>query len=151
FTLMLIAFLAGLAGGAALFARLASGKRVDPAAAQALEGRHARWLALVLAGIGAASWSTSLLFRELPYLFARVFNWTRGANLELHAAELGLCLLVMFPATLLMGGVFPLVLRLYAGRENEVGSRVGEAYAANTIGTVLGSAAAGFLLLPGLG
>ena len=57
----------------------------------------------------------------------------------------------MFPATLLMGGVFPLVLRLHAGRERQVARRVGEAYAANTIGTVLGSAAAGFLFLPLLG
>jgi spermidine synthase len=140
FTLMLIAFLAGLAAGAALFARIAS-----------RTGAGARGLALVLAGIGAASWGTSLLIHQLPYYFARLFAWTGGANVLLHASELGLCLLVMFPATLLMGGVFPLVLRLHAGRDREVGRRVGEAYAANTVGTVLGSAAAGFLLLPGAG
>src|SRR5207249_11391022 len=67
FTLMLIAFLAGLAAGAGLFARLAARREADPT----------RLLALVLAGIGAASWSTSLLFRELPYLFRRLFRWTR--------------------------------------------------------------------------
>lgn len=140
FTLMLIAFLAGLAAGAALFAWIA-----------ARTAAGARTLGFVLAGIGVASWGTSLLIRQLPYFFAKLFSWTGGANALLHASELGLCLLVMFPATLLMGGVFPLVLRLYAGRDRHVGSRVGEAYAANTIGTVLGSAAAGFLLLPALG
>jgi spermidine synthase len=140
FTLMLIAFLAGLAAGAALFARISS-----------RTASGARLLALVLAGIGAASWATSLLIHQLPYYFARLFAWTHGANVLLHAAELGLCLLIMFPATLLMGGVFPLVLRLHAGHDRQVGRRVGEAYAANTVGTVLGSAAAGFLLLPALG
>lgn len=140
FTLMLIAFLSGLALGAAVFARLASRSGAGP-----------RTLALVLAGIGAASWGTSLLLRELPYFLARILALSEGANLALHGAELGLCLLLMFPATFLMGGVFPLVLRLYGGSERHVGRRVGEAYAANTLGTVVGSAAAGFLLLPLLG
>lgn len=138
FSLMLIAFLAGLAAGAALFSRIASRPRLDPV----------HGLALVLVGVGVASWGTSLLFYQLPYFFARLFAWSAGRNLVLHFAELGLCLVIMAPATLLMGGVFPFVLRIYAARSAEVARHVGEAYTANTIGTVLGAACGGFLLLP---
>jgi len=138
FTLMLAAFLAGLAGGAAVFARLASRPGADAA----------RMLAGVLTGVGLACWATSLLFHELPYWFVRIFSWTGGAPTLLFPGEMALGLLLMAPATFMMGGVFPLVLRLHARREMEVGRRVGEAYAANTIGTVLGSASAGFFFLP---
>ena len=52
---------------------------------------------------------------------------------------------------LLAGLSFPLLLNLAAASEARVGSAVGRTYAANTLGTVLGSVLMGFVLLPALG
>ena len=58
--------------------------------------------------------------------------------------------LLIVPA-ILMGLSFPLLLNLYSRGSHQVGRRIGSIYAVNTAGTVLGSLAAGFLLLPRLG
>jgi hypothetical protein len=59
--------------------------------------------------------------------------------------------LVLLPATLLMGLSFPVAVRLYARSVRSVSLDVGILYAANTVGAIAGSLAAGFLLLPRLG
>ena len=58
---------------------------------------------------------------------------------------------VIFLPTFLMGIAFPIMTTACLRGRPEVGRRTGQLYAANTIGSVLGSAAAGFLLLPLLG
>jgi spermidine synthase len=141
FTLMLAAFLVGLAGGAAFFARLIDRWRLDAA----------RTLGLLLMGAACASWATAMFLGELPYLFARIYTWTAGSLSGMFAGQMAICLLAMFPATFLMGGVFPLVLRLQARDRAGIGRPVGESYAANTLGTVFGAALAGFVLVPTIG
>jgi len=58
---------------------------------------------------------------------------------------------LLFLPTLLMGATFPLATRAYTSRMNRVGRSVGTVYAFNTVGAILGSAVAGFLLIPTLG
>jgi spermidine synthase len=58
--------------------------------------------------------------------------------------------LLVIPS-LLLGMSFPLLLNLATHTAQEVGSSVGGIYAANTVGTVLGSLLTGFVLLPRLG
>ncbi|PYV14746.1 MAG: hypothetical protein DMG21_17185 [Acidobacteria bacterium] len=58
--------------------------------------------------------------------------------------------LLIVPATLL-GFSFPLFLNLYTHGGQRAGRRVGRIYAANTLGTVVGSLATGFFFLPSLG
>src|SRR6185436_10993850 len=107
------------------------------------DDRTARRLAWVLGAVGLASWGTSLVFDFLPYWFSRLYRLTGGAPARMLAGEFALCLAIMLPATFFMGGIFPLVLRLHARTRRALATRVGEAYAANTAGTVLGSAVAG--------
>ncbi len=57
----------------------------------------------------------------------------------------------MLPATLLMGGVFPLTVRVATGGLDSVGHDVGNAYALNTVGAIVGSFLSGFIVLPRLG
>jgi spermidine synthase len=57
-------------------------------------------------------------------------------------------LLVVFPAAVLSGYQFPLLVSLLGSGEQQVGREVGWAYAANTVGAILGSLAGGFGLLP---
>jgi spermidine synthase len=53
--------------------------------------------------------------------------------------------------TLLMGASFPLAVRLFVKNREQLGKETGQLYASNTVGTILGSFCAGFLLLPVLG
>ena len=59
--------------------------------------------------------------------------------------------LVILPATILMGMTFPIVGRIRALSDQAVGRAVGIAYAANTVGAILGTAITGFVLIPLLG
>lgn len=53
--------------------------------------------------------------------------------------------------TLLMGASFPLAVRLFVKNQEQLGKETGQLYASNTVGTILGSFGAGFLLLPVFG
>ena len=59
----------------------------------------------------------------------------------------------MIGPTLLLGALFPLVVRIIStsATARTSGRTVGEAYAANTIGAIAGSFASGFVLIPVLG
>ena len=61
------------------------------------------------------------------------------------------CLVALLPPTILIGISFPLASELTVIRLSALGRRIGALYALNTIGGVLGSLAAGFLLIPYLG
>ena len=58
---------------------------------------------------------------------------------------------ILIVPTGLMGATLPLLARHAVRRESEIGSRVGVLYSVNTAGAVLGTAVAGFVLLPVLG
>ncbi|HTN69737.1 MAG TPA: fused MFS/spermidine synthase, partial [Methylomirabilota bacterium] len=62
-----------------------------------------------------------------------------------------LCGLVMFLPTVLLGLTFPLVARLFTQNLYRVGSGVGNSYAANTVGAIIGSFIGGFILIPTIG
>lgn len=140
FTLILLAFLIGLAAGAALLTKLLP--RIS---------RPLLWLgslhALTLVAVGYSY----LMFDRLPGIFLAIL---RSGNLgidELLSTQFGLSALAILPATLAMGGVMPLTMRIYTGSASGAGHDVGIAYALNTLGAIVGSFAAGFLVLPGLG
>ncbi len=59
--------------------------------------------------------------------------------------------LILFAMTLLLGGLFPLAGKLYAGPLRLLGRSVGSIYSANTAGSVLGSFMTGFVLFPSIG
>ena len=58
--------------------------------------------------------------------------------------------LLVFP-TLLMGATLPVLSRFFVRSFAQFGRRVGDLYATNTLGAVIGCAAGGFLLIPILG
>ena len=142
FSLMLLAFLVGLASGGATFSGLL---RRHPL----LDPRIL--LALLLATAGVLAYATAFVLLRLPQLFAEVyFAWSPGPTGWL-AVQFALGLLVMFPTTFVLGGIFPAVLQLHARSLDRVAGSVGTVYASNTLGTIVGAGAGGFLLLPLLG
>ncbi len=58
---------------------------------------------------------------------------------------------VLLVPTVLMGMVFPIAVKVCATSWKAAGKRIGEVYACNTMGCVIGSFAAGFVMVPLLG
>ena len=58
---------------------------------------------------------------------------------------------VLLVPTVLMGMVFPIAVKICATSWKAAGKRIGEVYACNTMGCVIGSFAAGFVMVPLLG
>jgi spermidine synthase len=116
-------------------------REIDPAAL----------LAVLLASAGLLAYATSFMFDKLPLMFARVyFEWSPSPE-GWFVVQFALSLLVMLPATVALGGIFPTVLQLHARSLEGVSGSVGTVYASNTFGTIFGAAAAGFFLVPRLG
>jgi spermidine synthase len=141
FTIMLSTFLLGLALGAYLFAKfLARGSAlfIKAAVIEVLIGVFA------LVGV-AVTRSYPSVFEDLKRLF---LQWSYGPYTLVRYVLTAMALL---PQAILFGMAFPAVVGIYAGRYDRLGGDVGRAYASNTLGAVLGSLAAVFLLIPLLG
>jgi len=59
--------------------------------------------------------------------------------------------LIMFIPTLLIGIAFPLVNRIYNKNLNRLGHGISNIYSTNTLGCIVGSFMAGFILIPAIG
>lgn len=144
FSGMLAAFLAGLALGGLVPAakRLAWVDRLrDPTLSFGLVQVTIAILVTVL---------TPLLDR-LPLVFIGLFKVFGPRFWALQLGGLGISFLVMLPAAALMGFAFPLVTRISTEHVRALGRRLSAVYAANTVGTVVGSFVAGFVLIPLIG
>jgi spermidine synthase len=140
FTLILLAFLIGLAIGAAVVTRLLPSIKRP---VLALGTVHALTLLTAV--------YSYLTLDQLPEIFLLIL---RGGSFnvdELLLTQFVLAALTMLPATLAMGAVMPLTMRIYTATVDGAGKDVGVAYAWNTLGAITGSFAAGFLVLPVLG
>jgi spermidine synthase len=137
FTLVLMAFLVGLATGAAIVGRLS-----------ARSGNPIAWLALTHLVIVLLVGVSYVSIDKIPFIFLSLIrNESLGASSVLSSQFL-LALLVMLPATIAMGGVLPLTIRIYASGLDRVGKDVGSAYSVNTVGAIIGSFLAGFVVIP---
>jgi spermidine synthase len=58
---------------------------------------------------------------------------------------------IIIAPTVIMGACFPLAVRLFLKQKDHIGKETGILYAYNTSGTIIGSFAGGFILLPLLG
>ncbi|MBI2070522.1 MAG: fused MFS/spermidine synthase [Elusimicrobia bacterium] len=139
FTIMLFTFLLGLALGSAAFQWMSKRRFVNLAG-----------LGWVQYGIAGFSLASIVVLGYLPYLFVHIYPILSKSFYFLEGGHFICCALVMIMPTFLMGLSLPWALAVVetSGRE---GSRLGGLYAANTIGSILGSVLAGFLLIPSIG
>jgi spermidine synthase len=91
------------------------------------------------------------LFSQLPDWFVSLWPLTAGSFSGLSWLQFTLSACVMMLPTFMMGALFPIVSDLVTGRFAQLGQRLGSAYAINTLGGILGSFLAGFVLIPLLG
>ncbi len=141
FTIMLLAFLIGIAIGAYVGSRLVRRFPIDP---------HLGAI-VCLTGTAAAAFGVHHLFGQMPYWFVELYALVRHSETLLWAMQLGLACVVMLGSTLFSGAFFPIALAAVIRRDERVGSDVGGLYTLNTLGSILGSVLAGFVLIPTLG
>ena len=94
----------------------------------------------------------------LAVLILHVFAWLPSLHLQDRLGgytvpyEFLIAFITIFPPTLLLGAMFPVVGSLYTRERTEhVGLRIGRVNALNTVGAIVGSIGAGFVLVPLLG
>ncbi len=139
FTIILAVFLTGLGIGSSIGAYIA---RVSSRPATVLG-----WSQLAL--VGAIPLAALLINQVLPF-------WTleRGL-LQQDGVRFGFDLLrgsvAMLPATVLWGASFPLALAAAARDDVEPAYLVGDVYAANTLGAIVGAMAFGMVMIPWVG
>jgi len=141
FTLMLVAFLFGTAGGALVGSSLVS----RPGA------RPLRWLPAALALAATAAFATNHLFPSMPFLYVDWYKLIDGHDSLLLVGQWLFAVIVMTPTTFCIGLTFPLGAAVVAARADAVGRDVSRLYVFNTVGAVVGSLLAGFVLLPNFG
>jgi len=131
-TTVLAVFMGGLGAGSWVL-----GRRFDR------QARPILVYAWLEAGIAATAPLTFLALPLLRHIYAAA-----GGGTGLRFA--GSVLLLLVP-TFLMGGAFPLLVRVFRQHEADTGVPVSRLYALNTGGAVAGAVAAGFVLMPALG
>jgi spermidine synthase len=108
-------------------------------------------LALVQLHVGAATFVNYLFQDGIPCTFAGMVS-----SLPSTADHVGMVQVFMFltaalctlPATLGMGAMFPLTLRLWTSSGVTAARDVGVVYASNTLGSIVGAWLPGFVLMP---
>ncbi len=125
FATMLAAFLAGIAIGGLLGARIATGRR-----------KSCYWLTGAQIATGILSAIT----------FSSIDSWSSAAFLREEltmAGQVTLCGLILMPTTICLGATFPLAVRSLAEDPGEAGRFAGRVYSWNTVGAILGAVGAG--------
>ena len=137
FSLILTVFILGLAFGTVSFSRLLN-KFSD----------FMKVYGVTQLVIGLYSLAIIPLFGQIPFANRWIYeNW--GLQFEfVQLANFLIIFSLIFIPTFFMGAQFPLVIKLTARKLETLGHHVGRAYAFNTVGAIVGSFVAGFILIP---
>ena len=144
FTLMLAAFLLGTVIGSAFFHRFFGNSRKVSIAT----------FSRTQIGIGVTALSSLVLFPWIADMVPDLLRKADQAFSGLVLTQFVVSALAMLPTAILFGFNFPMVVVLVdraAAGQTESSVTVGKAYAANTIGCIVGAVVSGFWLVPWLG
>jgi spermidine synthase len=138
---VLAAYMGGLAAGAAVAARLAPRVRRPLLTYGVLEMGVGLSACAVPSAVGAATGLAVLLFggRSEP---------PAAAGLPLALFYVAAAFVILLVPTALMGATLPLLARHAVRDERQIAPRVGALYGVNTLGAVVGTVAAAFVLVP---
>ena len=136
---ILTGFFGGLAIGAAVGGRIADRVRVP-----------LRMYGIMECGLAVLVLVTPLSFRLINEVYRGIYPSLESSPQLLTIARLVLAVLALAPATILMGATFPSLTR-HLSRTSELSKAFGRLYAANTIGAIVGTLAAGLVLIELLG
>ncbi len=136
FATMLAAFLAGIALGAWIASRIATGR-----------ARAARAFAWCQIGVAALSLAAFAAIDLMPGLLQGLSAAGRNPLLTDAAAAA----IILLPSTLFIGATFPLAVRILAPGEAAAMSASARVYAWNTVGAIIGAVGSGFFIIPAIG
>jgi len=108
------------------------------------------WMSWGLVLLGASLLLARIGLAQLPVIWDGLDLRDSAAHVQ-HPVKYGLVFLMLFPATFVFGGLFPISLSLYCTRVSNLRHRIGRGYAVNTLGSILGALAAGFWIIPAYG
>ncbi len=156
FSIMLLTFIAGIAIGGLAGGRLLQRRTTDESRAGAAPTppdalRAFAWAEL---GIFASVLAMLPIYERLPFYFHLLSSFFERAP---HAFPLYLgvqvlvCVALMLIPTLLIGMTLPLATRVVVRAVDQTGDGVGRTFSINTVGTVIGAALTGLLVIPALG
>ncbi|MGE5069628.1 MAG: fused MFS/spermidine synthase, partial [Bacillota bacterium] len=137
---VLSAFMAGLAIGSYLFGRIADRGKNDFLLYGILE-----------AGVGVYGFLVPWIFGMTQKIYGPIFGLNESYPFLFNLVLFFLSFVLLVFPTLLMGATLPVLSRFFVRSFAQFGRRVGDLYATNTLGAVIGCAAAGFFLIPTLG
>ena len=137
---VLTAFMGGLALGSYLFGLLAD------------RGKNNFLLYGILeAGVGLYGFLVPWLFKLVQWVYIPLFSLSETYPLIFNLFLFLLVFIFLMVPTLLMGATLPILSRFFIVSFSHLGRRVGDLYATNTMGAVLGCALAGYWLIPAVG
>jgi spermidine synthase len=137
---MLTAFMSGLTLGAYLGGRIAD------------KARNLFFVfGLLEFGIAIFGLITFPLINLISPLYFYIYNLFHQNFYLFFLAQFLLAFLIMLIPTSLMGATFPVVSKIETKRLEELGEDVGSVYSINTLGSIIGSFSAGFLIIPAVG
>jgi spermidine synthase len=142
FSAVLTVFLGGVGLGSLLIGRIMA----FTSARQTLKVASFLQLGISLSAIASLS-----LLSQLPVMFVHGWGMFHESFPLFQTWTFLLTAMVILLPTLLLGALFPLITGLWSNRKGAVGQGVGEAYGANALGTIAGSAIGGLFILDWLG
>jgi spermidine synthase len=147
FTIMLVAFLTGIALGSKAYGLF---KKILPGKMDGMEKRVIGF-GIVQCVIGVTALVVTFYIRDLPVNSTKLrelfLNMGLGVFDARQLANLALAFCYMVVPAFFMGLAFPIAGEVNIGYKRKVGYAVGGVLAYNTIGAILGSAVSGYLMI----
>jgi spermidine synthase len=137
FSMILMGFLLGIGLGSYIVSLLSGKRRFD-----------LFHFSIIQIAIGVTCFLTIAIFRIMPDLMLKGFTITGRSYTGILTLEFCLVLIFLLLPTTLFGATFPIIAGVYSGGREHRGKNIGNIYASNTAGAILGSAFAAFLFLP---
>ena len=140
FSLIVTAFISGLALGSLVIAKFIDRKR-----------DLVLWMALMQGAVGLSALGIVHVLGNLPIFVTQfVFNASHSFK-YIQLAEFAIIFGLIIVPTFMMGSTVPIAIKICTTDVRRVGRFFGNVYAVNTIGAIIGSFMAGFILIPWLG
>lgn len=139
-SIILSTFMAGLAIGSLWGGRISD-----------RTNQHLRLLGGCEIIIGVFGLITIPIIYNMPEFYLAIYRALHLSPKLFMLTQMLLCSAAMLVPTAMMGATFPLVSRIITDNFTELGEKVGRAYFWNTIGAVVGSLLAGFVMIPMMG
>lgn len=140
FSAILAAFLLGIASGSAYYSKRIP-EDADPYQLFSLIQFRLALSAVFFIGI----------FMGIPAILILLFRTLHASFPLYQAGQFALIAIAVFYTTFLSGAAFPASLHFFRSSPETLQSRAGYVYAYNTLGSILGSFCAGFLMIPYFG